>query len=102
MTFIKYCGCRDEWDTPVLESILEQMSQLMRRVFNLAKEVRKNIPSRGTSVRPKSTVVCFEHCKWVQCDQRDRKLKRNTQKDETAKVAGIGLEGLPAPSWECS
>lgn len=68
-SFIKYRGCRDERDTrTVQESILQQMSQLMRRVVNLVEEVRKAIPSKETSVRHENILVCLEYCRWFQCD----------------------------------
>lgn len=57
-SFPKSCGCRGEGDTPVLESVRPgQVSQLLRRVVNLAKDVRKEHSTRGVggaSVRGES------------------------------------------------
>lgn len=47
-SFPKSCACRDEWDTPVLESVHPgQVSQLLRTVVNLVKAVRKEHSKQG-------------------------------------------------------
>lgn len=59
-SFSAYCACGDEGMSPVLETILERVSRLMRRAVSLVKEVRESIAGRGTSVRRESVLVCLE------------------------------------------